>query len=189
MAAVDDSNPAAKPAPFAGIQGRSSADYFLRNALQEQVALNYQADFKASVIITASAVISSIAASQIDDDAIGIAAGVLVAFLLVALLLAVITVFPKYRIHKEPGEHLPDHWNPLYFGSYTRISKQRYLEAVDPILRSDGEIYRTMVADLYDKGVGLVTGKYRYLRVAYGAFITAFVAATITYFIAGVIVD
>lgn len=184
---TDDSVTVDAPEAFVGIIGRGSADYFLRNALQEQVALNSQADFKASVIITASAVISSIAASQINDDAIGVAAGVLVGFLLVALLASVITVFPKFRIHAEPGEQLPPHWNPLYFGSYARIPKERYLQEMDRILRSDDELYRAMVADLYDKGLQLVQGKYRYLRFGYAAFIAAFVASTLTYIVGSLV--
>ncbi len=172
---------------FADVQGRPTVDIFLRNAQQELVALNSQADFKASVIITASAVVSSIAAVQIGDEPLGVAAGVLVGFLLLALLASVLAVFPKYRVHVGADAPLPEHWNPLYFGDYARISKERYLAELAPVLRADETVYEVLVADLYVKGVQLEQGKYRYLRVSYACFLAAFAVAAITFVIASAI--
>jgi hypothetical protein len=187
MDAVDEPGEDNATELFAGIEGRESVTFLMVSAHAELVTLNGQADFKASVVITASAVITSIAASQIDNDAFGFAAGVLVGFLLIALLAGVLTVYPKFRLHPEPGEQLPPHWNPLFFGSYARIPKARYLEEMARVIRTDDELLRTWAADLYDKGVQLVRGKYRFLRFGYAAFITAFFASMVTYAVASLV--
>jgi hypothetical protein len=169
----------ADPGTFAGVQGRRSVDYLLHNTQAQLVALGGQADFKASVIITASAIVSSIAASQLNDHDLKWAAIALMALLVPALLAAVLAVFPKFPMHRDPATSLPPHFNPLFFGHYAGITKDRYLEEMSHIVRDDGAIYRTIVADIYDQGVYLVRAKYRYLRVSYTCFIAGFLAGGI----------
>jgi len=149
----------------------------LRNTQQQLVALSGQADLKASLLTTAAAVVASIAASQIGDPDVGWAAGTLVVFLVLALLASVLAVFPKFQIHEEPEGELPPHFNPLFFGHYARIPKERYLGEMLRVVSDDGDLYRTIIADLYDQGVYLVQAKYRYLRISYTLFLLAFVSA------------
>ncbi len=167
------------PGPFAGVEGRDSVDYLLRNTQQQLVALGGQADFKASVMITASSIVASIAASQIGDDDLRWAAITLMVLLVPALLASVFAVFPKFPMHAAPDGDLPESFNPLFFGDYARLSKGRYLDEMSEIVRDDGAIYRAIVADIYDQGVYLVRAKYRYLRISYASFIAAFVAGGI----------
>jgi len=152
---------------------RSSIDTVLRNTQQQLVALSGQADLKASLLITAAAVVASVAASQISDPLFGWAAGTLLVFVLGAMLAGVFAVLPKFRIHREPDD-LPTHFNPLFFGDYARLPKDRYLDEMAKIFESDGKLYETMVGDLHDQGVYLVNSKYRYLRIAYVLYLAGF---------------
>ena len=162
--------------PFAGVQGRDSVDYLLRNVQQQLVALGGQADFKASVMITASSIVASIAASQIGDDDLRWGAITLMVLLVPALLSSILAVFPKFRSHRSVDDRLPPDFNPLFFGHYSGISKPRYLSEMARIVRDDGAVYKAIVADIYDQGLYLVQAKYKYLRVSYTCFIAGFLA-------------
>ena len=162
---------------FDQVRARSSVDTMLRNTQQQLVALSGQADLKASLLTTAAAVAASIAASQIGDPDFGWAARTLLVFLVAALLTSVLAVFPKFQVHREPEGELPPHFNPLFFGHYTRIPKERYLSEMVKVISDDENLYRTIISDLYDQGVYLVTAKYRYLRLSYTLFLLGFVWA------------
>jgi len=151
----------------------------LRNTQQQLVALSGQADLKASLLTTAAAVAASIAASHLGDSDIKWAAGTLLVFLIAALLASVLAVFPKFEVHREPEGELPPNFNPLFFGHYARIPKDRYLDEMLRVVADDSALYRTIITDLYDQGVYLVRAKYRYLRLSYTLFLLAFVSAGI----------
>lgn len=168
------------PGPFAGVEGRRSVDYLLRNTQQQLVALGGQADFKASVMITASAIVTSVAASQVGDNDLKWSAISLMSFVVVALLASVLAVFPKFGKHTDNGSDLPEHFNPLFFGHYSGIPKDRWLEEIAAIARDDGAIYKTIASDIYDQGAYLVRAKYKYLRVSYAFFLTGFIVAGAT---------
>lgn len=167
------------PVSFAHVTARSSVDTMLRNTQQQLVALSGQADLKASLLTTAAAVAASIAASQVGDRDLGWAAGTLLVFLVAALLASVLAVFPKFQVHREPEGELPPHFNPLFFGHYARIPKDRYLSEMARVISDDDHLYRTIISDLYDQGVYLVSAKYRYLRLSYTLFLIGFVSAGI----------
>jgi hypothetical protein len=168
-----DRRPVSDPVPrFRGTE-RSSIDTMLRNTQQQLVALSGQADLKASLLITAAAVVASVAATQLSDPLFGWAAGTLLVFVLGSMLAGVFAVLPKFRVHREPND-LPAHFNPLFFGDYAHIPKDRYLDEMAKVFRSDGALYETIVGDLHDQGVYLVNSKYRYLRIAYILYLAGF---------------
>jgi Family of unknown function (DUF5706) len=45
------------------------------------------------------------------------------------------------------------------------------------VISDDANLYRTIITDLYDQGVYLVTAKYRFLRLSYALFLMAFASA------------
>ena len=163
---------------FGGTE-RSAVDTMLRNTQQQLVALSGQADLKASLLITASAVVASVAASQIGDSLFGWAAGTLMVFVIGAMLAGVFAVLPKFSIHRRPEGPLPKHLNLLFFGDYARLPKERYLEEMATMFRTEGALYEAIVGDLYDQGVYLVDSKYRYLRLAYALYLAGFACSAI----------
>ena len=102
------------------------------------------------------------------------------AFIFAALLLAVITVLPKYRpIRVLPGAALPAHFNLLFFGHFSELSKERFLLSVAGKMAADGSVYETMARDIYGMGYYLAHYKYRFLRLSYLFFLGGFFFAAL----------
>lgn len=169
----------ADPGPFADVPERITTDYLLYGLQQQMVHLTGQADMKGSIIITASAIVVSVSVTQFDVDQLRWSLVTLVAFVLFALLSSVIAVFPKFKIHPEPGDDLPKGFNPFFFGHFSQISKARHVEVMADVLRNGGTTYKVMVEDIYDQGYYMLRNKYRYLRFSYACFLIGFVAAAI----------
>jgi len=169
----------AAPGPFAEVPSRHTVDYLLLGLQQEMVQLTGQADLKGSIIITASAIVVSVSVTQFSDADLRWSLVTLVAFVLLAMLSSIVAVFPKFKIHPEPGDDLPHGFNPFFFGHFSQIPRARHLELMAEVLRDDGATYRIMVEDIYDQGVYLLKSKYRYLRFSYACFLVGFVAASV----------
>jgi hypothetical protein len=169
----------AEPGPFADVAPTNTVDYLLYGMQQQMVQLTGQADIKGSIIITAAAIVISVSVTQFNDAELRWSLVTLVAFVLLALLSSIIAVFPKFKIHPEPGEELPHGFNPFFFGHYSQITKSRYLGLMADVVRDPDTSYRFMINDIYDQGVYMLKSKYRYLRFSYACFLIGFVAAAI----------
>jgi hypothetical protein len=163
---------------FADIPERGTTDNLLRTAQQHHVALSSMADTKANIIITMSSIVLTVILSRLGDPVIGVAALILGAFTLVALLLAILAVLPKFRPPKlKPDGALPPDFNLLFFGHFGVLARERYLQEMAHTLARDGSPYATWAADIYSLGVYLAHHKYRYLRWSYLFFLAGFVLA------------
>lgn len=169
----------AQPGPFADVPERITTDYLLYGLQQQMVQLTGQADLKGSIIITASAIVVSVSVTQFTVSELRWSLVTLVAFVLLALLSSVLAVFPKFKIHPEPGDELPQGFSPFFFGHFSQISKARHLEVMADVLRSGPSTYRVMVEDIYEQGCYILKSKYRYLRFSYGCFLIGFIAAAV----------
>jgi hypothetical protein len=104
----------------------------------------------------------------------------LAGFVLVALLLAIIAVLPKYRpLRLKPDAELPAQFNLLFFGHFAELSRDRFLAEVATALQPDGSVYESMARDVYAIGYYLAHYKYRFLRLSYLFFLGGFVCACI----------
>ena len=104
----------------------------------------------------------------------------LAGFIFTALLLAVITVLPKYRpIRIAPGAPLPPDFNLLFFGHFSELPKDRYLLAIAEEMKVDGSVYETMARDIYGMGYYLAHFKYRFLHLSYLFFLGGFFFAAL----------
>jgi hypothetical protein len=163
---------------FAEIPERGTTDNLLRTAQQHHVALSSMADTKANIVITMSSIVLTLTMARLNDPDLRTAALILGAFTLLALLLAILAVLPKYQPPKlNPDGSLPAHFNLLFFGHFGQLSRERYLEEVAHALARDGSPYATWAADIYSLGVYLAHYKYRYLRLSYLFFLSGFVLA------------
>ncbi|HOV58965.1 MAG TPA: DUF5706 domain-containing protein [Rhodanobacteraceae bacterium] len=162
---------------FAEIPERNTSDNILRTAQQHHVALSSMADTKANIIITVSSIVLTLSLGRASDPALRVAVLILSVFTLLALLLAILAVLPKYRPLRLGGDELPPYFNLLFFGHFAELSRERYLAEVARILKPDGSIYATQASDLYSLGVYLARHKYRYLRFSYLFFLMGFVLA------------
>jgi hypothetical protein len=167
------------PDPFAEVVGRSSADYVLRNVHQQLVAVSSQADLKANIMITVSSIMVSVAATRLDDSDLRPGLVTLIAFLLVALVFAVVSVLPKFPIPGARSSKRREAVDLLFFGHFAELDAHRYEEEMAAVLRDDGSIYRALVGNLHNQGTYLLRAKYRYLFWSYFWFLGGIAVAGI----------
>jgi hypothetical protein len=165
---------------YAAIPERNTGDVILRTTQQHHVQLSVMADTKANILITVSSIILTLILGKMTDPGLRAAMVTLAAFIFTALLLAVITVLPKYRpIRVAPGAPLPAHFNLLFFGHFSELPKERFLLAIADEMKADGSVYETMARDIYGMGYYLAHFKYRFLRLSYLFFLGGFFFAAL----------
>lgn len=171
-------NPSEQRAPFSNVPPRPSADNLLRTAQQHHVQLSVMADTKASILITISSIVLTIALSRSGDPQLRPALLTLAAACLISLLLAIIAVLPTFAGPRANARRSMTR-NILFFGHFASMPEQEYLAAMERILSSDALIYETAVRDIHSLGVYLYRKKYRFLRFAYVALLVGFILATV----------
>src|SRR4249919_2443708 len=165
---------------FAAVPERNTGDVLLRTTQQHHVSLSVMADTKANILITVSSIILTLILGKMSDPALRAAMTTLAGFIFTALLLAVISVLPKYRpLRIRPGEPLPPSFNLMFFGHFSELPKDRFLLAVAEQLKADGSVYETMARDVYAMGYYLAHFKYRFLRLSYLFFLGGFLFAAL----------
>jgi hypothetical protein len=163
---------------FAAVPERNTGDVILRTAQQHHVQLSVMADNKANIIITVSSIVLTLVLGNMKEAALRPAMITLGSFILVALLLAVVAVLPKYRpLRLRRDDALPPFFNILFFGHFSELPRERFLAEMSQRMKADGSVYETMAADLYSLGVYLSRHKYFYLRLSYLFFLGGFVFA------------
>jgi len=149
----------------------------LRTAQQHHVQLSTMADTKANIIITVSSIVLTLSLGRLNDPELRTGVLILAGFTLVALLLAILAVLPKYRPIRLRDEALPANFNLLFFGHFAELPRERYLAEMNRVLMPDGTPYAIWAADIYSLGTYLAHHKYRYLRYSYLFFLAGFVLA------------
>lgn len=164
-----------QPRPFSGVTPRTSVDTLLRTAQQHHVQLSVMADTKASILITISSIVLTIALSRSGDPQLRPALLTLAGACLISLLLAIIAVLPTFAESRRRDLER----NILFFGHFARMTDDEYIRAMEQVLSSDASVYEAAVRDIHSLGVYLYRKKYRYLRFAYVALLLGFIAATL----------
>lgn len=170
----------ANPQQFSEIPERNTGDNLLRTAQQHHVQMSMMADTKANIIITVSSIVLTMALGRSRDELHGPSALVLAVFTMMALILAILAVLPKFKALKVRDHGLPPEFNILFFGHFAQISRQRFLDEVSMRMKADGSAYQLMANDLYSLGHYLAHYKYPYLRWAYVFLLSGFVIAGLT---------
>lgn len=166
-----------QPLSYAEVPERGTTDNLLRTAQQHHVQLSAMADTKANIIITVSSIVLTLSLGRLNDPQMRVSVLILASFTLVALLLAILAVLPKYRPLRLKGDQLPPNFNLLFFGHFAELSQERFLSEINKTLLKDGSPYRIWAQDIYSLGIYLSHHKYRYLRYSYLFFLTGFVLA------------
>ncbi len=164
--------------PFGRVPERNTGDAILRTAQQHHVQLSVMADVKANIIITVSSIVMTVTIGRLNDPGLRVSAIILLVFTMLALLLAILAVLPKYRPLRLTDAQLPPQFNLLFFGHFAELDRDRFLTEIAARMSTDGIVYDTMARDLYSLGYYLAHYKYRFLRWAYLFFLTGFVLAS-----------
>lgn len=167
----------ADPAP--GLNPSDVADVFPKDvhefllaADSGQMALSEMADNKSSMLMGASFVVFSLSISDVSSGKASLPLVLLTAFSFMATVLGILTVRPG-RMRKWPVT--PETANLLYFGSFTNISRDAYVEQALKVMRSEETVYRHIARSVYDHGFVLRKEKYRWLYWSYTFFLTGLI--------------
>jgi Pycsar effector protein len=180
--------PVGRERPFAEVRPRRGVDELLRNTQQSLVMYTGQADMKANIVITTSSLVLTIVATRWSEKSLRPGLGAVAIFTLFALITAITVVIPKFRFPRK-GEVRGDfepHENPLFFGHFASMPRERWVEIVADIAIDDAVLYEMQALDIHDQGRYLVDKKYRHLRLAYIFLGLAFFAGAIAQGIATV---
>ena len=131
------------------------------------------ADTKASILITISSIVLTIALSRASDPQLRPALLTLAAACLISLLLAIIAVLPSFARRNTAQRNI------LFFGHFAQMTSEEYRDEMEHILSSDALVHETAVRDIHALGVYLYKKKYRFLRFAYVALLFGFILATV----------
>jgi hypothetical protein len=132
------------------------------------IELSNMADSKASILLGASFVVFGLSISDIAAGKASVPLVVLTLFSFIATVLGVLTVRPaRIRNWKvEPGKA-----NIMFFGSFTNVTKEQYVEQCVRSLADPEASIRAMAADIYDHGKLLKADKFSWLYWSYSAFL------------------
>ena len=163
---------------MARVPERSSSDHLLRLIQQHHVQLSTMADTKASMIITVSSIVLTIALGRFNDPEYRLALIVLSIFTMLALLCAILTVLPKFRGVKRLEGEIPPGFNLMFFGHFSALDQQRWLDEMAARMMP-GRAYQTVLEDVYGLGMYLAQHKYPWLRLSYLFFLAGFLLACV----------
>lgn len=177
MDSENASTPAARPA----VSFPPNAVHLVRTNQQLTMQLSQMADQKASILMGATFVVFTLAVGQAraGAGALAMPLTILATFSFLSALLAVSAVLP--RVGKAPPivyKDGKDHSNILFFGRFSQMEEDEFIDAVKARLRTEDDLYETMLRDTYQNGIVLARRKYRYLAYAYRLFV---VGLTLTF--------
>ena len=154
-----------------------NAIHLVRTAQQIHVQLSAMADHKASILMGATFVIFTITIGQARSSAAPIPLLILGAAAFFSAVFAVLAILPATH-YRRPGPI-----NLLFFGSFTQLTEDEYLDQIVERLHDDEDIYRTMARDIFQNGVVLERKKYRLLGYAYRIFLAGLTASFVSFLI------
>jgi hypothetical protein len=177
----DPIDPSEPEGPFANVRPRRSVDEMFRNVQQALVTYTGQADLKANIVITTSSLVLTIVATRWSERSLRPGLSAVAIGVLLALVTSITVVIPKFRLPAK-GEVRHDfdaNENPLFFGHFASMPRDRFLEILGEIAVDDATLYEAQAADIHDQGRYLIEKKYRHLRLAYTFLGLAFAAGAV----------
>lgn len=152
-----------------------NAVHLTRTAVLAQMQLSAMADQKASILMGAAFVIFTIAVGHSDGGRAPLPLLILGGAAFLSALCAVAAVLPAVRYRKRAPLNL------MFFGSFTQLGEEEYIERLMAQLGSDDSIYRTMARDIYQNGTVLAHKKYKLLGWAYRIFLVGLTASLVAF--------
>lgn len=149
-----------------------NAVHMMRTTQLAHLQLSAMADHKASILMGATFVIFTITIGQSRSTAAPLPLLILGGAAFFSAIFAVLAVLPVTSRRKGNRPV-----NLLFFGSFTRLSEDEFVDRITERLENDDSVYRTMAHDIYQNGLVLQHKKYRLLGYAYRIFLVGLVAS------------
>jgi hypothetical protein len=149
-----------------------NAAHMMRTAQLAQLQLSAMADAKANILIGAAFVIFAITIGQAGRGTPPLPLLILGGAAFFSAICAVLAVLPMTKSKRTSGRP-----NLLFFGTFSQMEEEAFIDEVTARLRTEDNIYRTMARDIHQAGTVLATKKYRMLGWAYRIFLLGLVAS------------
>ncbi|MEM9770479.1 MAG: Pycsar system effector family protein [Cyanobacteria bacterium P01_D01_bin.73] len=166
------------PRPKESFPGRETI-YLLRTIHQNQTHLISLADQKANILISIVAVVITILSTnlssikQLSPPLLALFFMFLIAEF-VTIGLGLLVIFPKNISSpfkkKKKKKAPPVRPNPIFFGTYLKLSEEKFVEAMFNNINDLNKVRRMFLVDIYKTGL-ILKKKYELLQYAYGAMI------------------
>jgi hypothetical protein len=151
--------------------GMTAAIYMLRTTQQHHVQLSAMADIKANILITASSILLSVTIALSPTDGFRPSMALLATGVLVGLFFAVLAVVPKFGRPRGADSRT----NLLFFGSFAHMPEEAFVAELMELSEDAGRVFAAQARDIHQLGSYLESSKYRWLRLAYVAFLVGLV--------------
>ena len=155
-----------------------NAVHLMRTTQLAQLQLSAMADTKANIVMGATFVIFTITIGQARGATAPLPLLILGGAAFVSAIFAVLSVLPATR-SRQPS----DHSNLLFFGVFSHMKEDDFVEALLARLKTDDTVYRTMARDIHQAGSVLQNKKYRFLGYAYRTLLAGLVASCLAYIV------
>ena len=149
----------------------ANAVHVIRTQQQIHVTLSQMADQKANMLLAATFVVFTIALGQVRETAEPLPLMILGGAAFLSGIVAILAVLPATHFKTGGASNL------LFFGSFTQMGEEEYLDRITKEISADYSAYRMMARDLYQNGVVLERKKYRLIGWAYRIFLVGLVAS------------
>jgi len=157
-----------------------------RTSYRTHLDLSTLADNKANIMISINGIIISILLASIyprivDNRFLLLPTAVLLVFCLLSLVYAVLAARPRVTRREATLEDVRQgKANILFFGTFTTMREEEFLEGMEELIQDPGQTYRNMIRDIYGLGSVLET-KYRLLRTSYTVFMLGLILGVVLF--------
>ncbi|MDY7097502.1 MAG: DUF5706 domain-containing protein [Pseudomonadota bacterium] len=157
----------------------TNAIYLARTAQVNTLTLSQMADQKASILIGATFVVFSLSVTKLIGTQVTWSMVALALTAFIASLFAVLSVLPTAKASSLDDPEL----NLLFFSNFARLEEEEWLDRLVREFQDDEAVLRLMMRDVHQNGRVLYQRKFRFLTLAYRAFLAGLLV-TIVIFLA-----
>ena len=105
----------------------------------------------------------------------------MIAASLLTVLLAGYGTMPKFGLRWKRQREREGRLDLLFFSDFARLDYDEYLARMEPLLNDPSRVYEAQLHELHSLGCYLEKAKYRYIRLAYIAFIGGVIVSSLTW--------
>lgn len=163
-----------------------------RSTYRNHINLSSIADNKANMMISINTIIMSVIITisgsgyTFSDDMMihhirfGIPIGLLLISCLVSVIFAIFSARPNITHKKDNQESTNNDTSLLFFGNFTNMPLQQYIDNMDSLMTNQKELYHSMSIDIYYLGK-VLQRKYNLLRSSYNIFMIGLILSVLTF--------
>jgi len=127
------------------------------------------------MFIGAAFLVLTLSIGQSQNNAFSPPLAILALCALISAGLAILSVMPSTAPKSAKGN------NWLFFQKFAQLEETVFQEKVLTLLKEPEDVFKTMLHDVYQLGCILQSKKYRFLALAYRAFLFGLIIAFVTF--------